>query len=111
MKTYQFTDSTKTVNCYQKADLEKIAAFVKYAEDLWYSEWVRQGSKDEGTCCGGKGIEVWYFAPRKRRPDTINIVRCTWVQGNISAQRSMLPALAYLKECGIECTYNDGWMD
>ena len=26
MKTYQLTDSKKTVNCYQKADLEKIAA-------------------------------------------------------------------------------------
>ena len=111
MKTYQFTDSNKTVNCYQKADLEKINGFIKYAEQLWYDEWVKQGCKDEGTCCGGKGIEVWYLGPRKRYADTINIVRCGWVQGNVSAQRSVQPALAYLKECGIECSYNDGWMD
>lgn len=110
MKTYQLTDSKKTINCYQKADLEKLTNFFKYAEDLWYDDWVKQGSKDEGTCCGGKGIEVEYLAPRKRYPTTINIVRCNWVQGNLSAQRSVKRALDYLKECGIECTYNDGWM-
>lgn len=110
MKTYQFTDSKKTVNCYQKPDLQKLVGFFKYAEDLWYNEWIKQGSKSDGTCCGGKGIDVWYLGPRKRYADKINIVRCSWVQGNLSAQRSVQPALDYLKECGIECAYNDGWM-
>lgn len=110
MKTFQF-NSKETINCYQREDLAKFAGFIKHARDIWYDEWVKQGSKDEGTCCGGKGIEVWYFAPRKQTPETTNIVSCNWVQGNLSAARSVKPALAYLKECGIEASYNDGWMD
>ena len=43
--------------------------------------------------------------------DPVNIVSCSWVQGNISASRSVEPALKYLRSKGIDCNYNDGWMD
>ena len=98
---------------YQKADIEKLrddGALAK-AEALWLAEWRKQGSKDRGTGCGGKGIEVCYLGPRKKNHDYINIVRCPTGQGNLSAAESVGPALEYLKSKGIECKYNDGWMD
>jgi hypothetical protein len=98
------------VNAYQREDIQSLRHFITHAENLWYDEWVKQGSKEEGTCCGGKGISVWFIGPRKRSAEPRNIIACRWVQGNLSASRSVQPALDYLKECGIEAEYNDGWM-
>jgi hypothetical protein len=96
--------------CYQKADIDPNV--VEQAQEIWYQEWVRQGKKDHGTCCGGKGLEIRYIAKGKRIADWVNVVNCTWVQGNIAAYDAHAPALEYLKEYGdIEARYNDGWMD
>ena len=106
-----YRGSPETVTAYQREDIAKLRDIIETAEAIWFTEWQNQGSKDEGTCCGGKGIEVWFIAPRKRAAKPSNIVRCGWVQGNISAQRTVKPALDYLKAHGIEARYNDGWMD
>lgn len=106
-----YLGSPETVKAYQREDIERLREVIHNAEHLWFNEWVEQGSKDEGSCCGGKGIEVWFIAPRKRCAQPRNIIHCSWVQGNIAAQRTVKSALAYLKANGIECRYNDGWMD
>ena len=46
---------------YQDADLEKLYSVFEKATQLWIDEWHSQGPSDEGTCCGGKGIQVIYI--------------------------------------------------
>jgi hypothetical protein len=110
VKTF-YAGSDVTVNAYQPDDIQTHRDAIKTAENIWYDEWQKQGAKDEGTCCGGKGIEVWFLDKRKRFAQPRNIIRCSWVQGNLSASRSVQPALDYLRANGIEASYNDGWMD
>lgn len=109
MKTISIYD--QTITAYQPKDLERLRKHGDEASELWYSEWHKQGSNDNGTCCGGKAIRVWYLDKGKRIPTEKAIVRCTWVQGNTSASQSVKPALDYLKAQGIEAEYYDGWMD
>lgn len=104
-------NSEAPVNAYQHDDIVQLHDVIHNAKQLWFNEWQEQGSKDEGSCCGGKGIQVWFVAPRKRSAKPVNIISCSWVQGNVSAQRSVASALDYLKAHDIDATYNDGWMD
>ena len=101
------------ITAYQKPDIDELRAkgVLEKAYRLWLNKWREQGSVDHGTCCGGKGIQICYLGPRKRNYDYANIVDCRFVQGNLSAAESVGPALDYLKSKGIECSYNDGWMD
>ena len=96
---------------YQDADLERLYFVFEKATQLWIDEWERQGQSDEGTCCGGKGIQLLYIGKGCRNGRYKNVVSCGWVQGNVSAQKTVGPALEYLKSNGVEATYNDGWMD
>ena len=116
MKVYRSTvnpfkdDTFATV--YKKKDLEEVREYLELAHRMWYDEWKKQGGKDEGSCTGGKGLQVWYIAPKCRTPKQRTIIPCNWVQGNISAQRSVQVALDFLKEQGIEdVSYYDGWMN
>jgi len=110
IETY-YKGSGDFVDAYEKADLAEISDKLKTAEMAWMEEWLGQGSKDEGSCCGGKGIRIWYRGPRKRSAEPLTVVTSPPCQGNVSAYKSVDPALAYLKDCGIEATYYDGWMD
>ena len=111
VQSWRVPSNTETVDAYQRDDLLKLREIIHNAEHLWFNEWVEAGSKDEGSCCGGKGIEVWFLGPRKRAAKPSRIITCSWVQGNISAQRTVQSALAYLKAHGIKAEYTDGWMD
>ena len=114
MKTFTLfagQDNEKVITAYEVNDLNPKLPILHRAEQIWYETWVAQGSIDAGSCCGGKGLEVDFVAPRQRYPRTINIVSCNFVQGNISAYGSHGPALKYLQENGIDARYNDGWMD
>lgn len=101
----------KKIEAYTPTELEALKHHGAIAQNLWYQEWKAQGSQDNGTCTGGKGLQVWYLAKGKRKPVEVSISRCDWVQGNISASRAVKPALEYLEDKGISAIYNDGWMD
>jgi hypothetical protein len=101
----------KFVDAYEQEDLNKLRPVLAKAQELWINEWVAQGSTDEGTCTGGKGIQIWYRGPRKRSANPRTVVRGPNVQGNVSAARSNTGALAYLHSLGIDASYYDGWMD
>jgi hypothetical protein len=106
-----YTSNPERVSAYDAKDMDFLTDSAKAAEQIWLNEWIKQGSSDHGTCCGGKGIEIWFVGPRQRVAKTRNLVHCSWVQGNLSASRSVQPAIDFLKSRGIECRYNDGWMD
>jgi hypothetical protein len=99
------------VDAYEKADLADIRYKLNIAENAWYNEWVDQGKQNLGTCCLGKGIQIWYRGPRKRSAVPLTVVPSPPCQGNVSAYKSSGPAMEYLKECGIEAEYYDGRMD
>jgi len=99
------------VSAYTDVDITNLRPVFKKAKNIWLKEWEKQGSEDVGSCCGGKGISVWFVRSRCRSAEHVNIISCSWVQGNISASNSVKPALEYLKSMGIDCSYNDGWMD
>jgi hypothetical protein len=111
MKVYDGQGGEEVIDAYQFKDLEPKLQILRRAEQIWLETWVAQGSIDEGSCCGGKGLEVDFVRPRQRYPRTINVASCNFVQGNIAAYKSHGPALKYLKENGINARYNDGWMD
>jgi hypothetical protein len=104
-------DNEEVITAYEFKDLDSKLSILRTAEQIWFDTWVAQGSIDEGSCCGGKGLSVDFVRPRQRYPRTRNVVRCEFVQGNISAYKSHGPALEYLKEHGIYARYNDGRMD
>lgn len=101
----------QTIEAYTPKELDSLKHHGAIAGDIWSNAWLVTGAEDRGTCTGGKGLRVWYLDKGKRKPMEMTITRCNWVQGNLSASRSVKPALDYLKEYGIEAEYYDGWMD
>ena len=73
------------------------------ATQIWKDEWIKQGKKDYGTCCGGKCI--------RDRKTGRKLATAPPVQGNMSAYDTRKPALKYLKDKGFDAYYDDGWMD
>ena len=99
------------IEAYTPTELEALKHHGAIAQNLWFQEWKEAGAQDQGTCTGGKGLRVWYLPKGKRKPQEVAISRCDWVQGNISAQRTVKPAIDYLTAKGINPFYYDGWMD
>lgn len=99
------------VNAYQDEDLVSKLPIIKSAEYLWYQNWLDNGGIDEGTCCGGKAIQVYYIGKGKRKLSVKSIVPCSFVQGNVAAAKSVKPVLEFLEQNGIKASYYDGWMD
>lgn len=99
------------IEAYTPTELEALKHHGAIAQNIWFQEWKRQGAQDNGTCTGGKGLRVWYIPKGKRKPQEVTIGRCDWVQGNLSAQRSVKAGIDYLTAKGIKVFYNDGWMD
>ena len=96
---------------YEKKDIDAIRPHLVKAHEIWVTEWIAQGEKDGGTCTGGKGLQIWYRAPRRRSARLTTAVQAPPVQGGLFAERSHEPALKYLKDQGIESEYYDGWMN
>ncbi len=99
------------VDAYEEKDIDVIRPHLERAYEIWMATWILQGKTHEGTCTGGKGLQIWYRGPRKRSADLKLAVNAPPVQGNLSAARSYEPAWEYLKDQGIESRYYDGWMD
>ena len=100
------------INAYQDVDLQHASKVIAAAKDIWYQEWVKSGIGDQGTCCGGKAIRVYYLGKGKRKPIEKSIVYCDFVQGNVAAARTVQPALDFLQSNNVvNAEYYDGWMD
>jgi outer membrane cobalamin receptor len=109
METY--TGSGEYVEAYEQQDFAALRHVFTRAASMWMEEWQSQGAKDYGSCTGGKGLQIWTRAPRKRSPNLCTVVHAPPVQGNLAASYSHKPALDYLKQHVTYATYYDGWMD
>jgi hypothetical protein len=109
MKTLTMYGTDRVV--YEESDREMLAQFKNICEYDWHNNWVKQGSKDEGTCCLGKGIKVYFLPKGKRLPREVYLARCDFVQGNVAAYKASKPVMERLESEGIACWYDDGRMD
>ncbi len=84
--------------------------YLENAEKIWYADWLKAGSPDEGSCTGGKGLYLKDNPGWKYHSPEI-VVSGPPCQGNLGAARTRHGAIKYLAENGIEVSYYDGWMD
>tara|TARA_X000001036_G_scaffold414509_1_gene429790 strand:- start:737 stop:1399 length:663 start_codon:yes stop_codon:yes gene_type:complete len=107
-RSYKFTES-QAKKMFRKEGSRPPSDLYQQAEKMWYKDWQEQGSEDVGSCCLGKGIAI--RGDHDKWGNGNNVVKCSWVQGNISASRSVKRALAFLQKNGVDCYYNDGRID
>ena len=108
----RYKDDENPVLALEEKDREEAIEIGNYAQEKWYRKWIEQGEQDNGSCCGGKGIKVWFRGKGKRYAKETFIVHCGWVQGNLSAEKSHHNALDYVKEYLIDnAFYCDGYLD
>lgn len=70
------------------------------AKRIMHREWEANGYDDRGTCVLGAGIEV-----------NGRVVIRQVAQGNLSSHAAAEPAIEFLREHGINASWNDGRMD
>jgi len=109
VETYK--GSGEFVDALQDKDLEKARWQIHDARDAWYAAWLKDGCVDDGSCCLGIGIDVFYLPPRARYPRIRQVIRWTWTQGDFGAERTKEVPLRMLKDAGIDARYNCGNMD
>ena len=95
-----------------------LPSFMKDLSDTWYEDWVKQGSKDDGTCTGGNSLQVRVIPKRCKYPYYFNIAKSPPAQGNVgkaaSSDRALEKLNKKLKDVfgdQIQGSYYDGWMD
>lgn len=107
-----YPSNLEAVEAYQPQDIENLKPVLEQAKQIWLDTWEKQGRKDLGTCCLGKGIQIWFVGKRKRSAERFTVIPSPPCQGNVSAHQSVGPVLAFLEEQGIkDARYFDGWMD
>jgi hypothetical protein len=97
---------------------QNLPPFMKELSDTWYEDWVKQGSKDDGTCTGGNSLRVEVIPKRCKYPNYFNIAKSPPAQGNLGKAASSKRALEKLNKKlkdlfggQIQGSYYDGWMD
>jgi len=116
MKTIHDSFNKVTLIAYQDQDLAKLAPTIEKARELWTrlcaETYARRG--DIGSCVLGAGLQVRYAAPRKRSYSFKTIITASEVccaQGSLVWEESVKEVIEFLKENGIEASYNPGYMD
>lgn len=109
VETYK--GSGKFVNAVQDADLETLRPVFREAERAWYQEWVARGCKDEGSCCLGIGVSVYYLPPRGRTPKPRQVIEWNGSQGDFEAERTKSLPIRMLADAGVDAFYNCGRLD
>lgn len=118
MKKMKLYPSSKdAIDVYQPIDIdERYRYVITKASALWETRCKAylNAHGDQGTCVLGAGIEIYYLAPRCRRPGKKMIISASRIcaaQGASVWESSVKEVLEYLRKRGIECQYNSGNMD
>jgi hypothetical protein len=109
VETYK--GSGEMVSALQDADIEQMRPIFREIEYAWYEQWLARGQKDEGSCCLGIGISVYYLPPRARYPRLRQVIQWTWSQGDFEAERTKDTPIKALAKYGASAVYNCGRMD
>lgn len=108
-----YQSNERTVDAYTHPELfdsGRINNLLQEARRIAYDEWESNGFDDRGSCVLGAGIEVWAVKPRARVARPVVVVRQV-SQGNLSSAAAAEPAIQFLRQNGIDASWNDGRMD
>jgi hypothetical protein len=107
---------TKTI--YRDEDLAKqdFKIIIADALILWQNKCAEyyKINGDVGSCVLGAGFAVLYLGPRKKKPVKriiIDAFDATRAQGSCTWESSKPTVEAFLKDRGIDCTYEWGNLD
>lgn len=109
VETYR--GSKEFVLALEPVDMEHMGPVFDRIRREWAAEWQARGCKDEGSCCLGVGISVYYLRPGKRKPERRQVISWTWSQGDLEADRTRHLPLGMLAEHGVLGVYDCGRMD
>jgi hypothetical protein len=109
-----FGEETKV---YQDGDF--VGAFnasVKKAREMWLVSCIEnfKNDGDNGTCVLGAGIQIWYLAPKCRKPSKMMLISANSVsqcQGSTNWEKGREAVLSSLRADGIDCQYAWGNAD
>ena len=108
-----YTDNDQRVDALEYADLYagvRTGNLLERARQIMHDEHEANGFDDHGTSVLGAGIEVWVVKPGGRVAKPEVVVRQV-AQGNVSSHAAAKPAIEFLREQGVNATWNDGRMD
>jgi hypothetical protein len=88
------------ISGFEYADRLSNPEYIEKAQKMWYDNWIKLGSKDQGTCVLGAHID-----------SSVGRINPPPVQGNVSKYESAKVVMDYLDDQGISWRYNDGVMD
>lgn len=112
MKTVEtYKGSGEFVVALQDADIDTMRPIFREAEREWYRAWVARGCKDEGSCCLGVGVSVYYLPPRARTPQRRQVIAWNGSQGDFEAERTKEVPIGLLAQHGVPAAYDCGRLD
>ena len=88
------------ISGFEYGDRLSNSEYIEKAQKMWYDNWVKLGSKDQGTCVLGAHID-----------SSVGRINPPPVQGNVSKYESAKVVMDYLDDQGISWRYDDGIMD
>lgn len=103
--------SGEFVNALEASDLSRLRDEFSRIEDAWYREWQSRGCRDEGSCCLGVGVSVYHIPKRARQPKKLQVIRWSFSQGDLEADRTKGIPLRMLAALGVDGVYDCGRMD
>lgn len=112
MKTVEtYRGSGETVNALQAADMDRLQPVFAEIEREWLELWKARGCRDEGSCCLGVGVSVYFLPPRARTPQRVQVIRWLGSQGDFEAERTKSLPIDRLAAHGATAVYDCGNMD
>lgn len=109
-------NKTETAPAYTFDELYEMRIEIGEAVALWTNkctEYVKKNG-DRGSCVMGAGIFVYVKVPNKRYARELCIISSIEVtpkQGSCIWESSQREIVDFLKSKGVECFFNQGWMD
>ena len=88
------------ISGFEYGDWVDNSVHIEKAQKMWYDNWVKLGSKDQGTCVLGAHID-----------SSVGRINPPPVQGNVSKYESAKVVMDYFDTQGISWRYDDGIMD
>jgi hypothetical protein len=113
---YKQTGGFMKVYSYKEVESLKNSDLVSAARTLWQAKSSEYYNKhgDTGSCIMGDGIYILFKPKRCRIPQKFMLIPSNQVarcQGSLHYEHSKDEVISFLRDNGVDCSYNYGMMD